>query len=170
MKFTFWLAVLVLAFSVLWFVNYPGTTEEAYDEKEFRAVSSFMLYQRRETEVAYNYCKEHGYNADSLVTAFNQLYADKIARADKFVFSLNPMQRYAFRRELNRVFDQMRPQLEAQIEKAYDENKRAYALNNQDFTPQDFCRWLNENAASLLQRKTDLEVSAAKKVTLGYEI
>lgn len=157
MKKLSWLIALVVAFIIAWYLNPSQNQEREVNEQELSRVSSFLLWQRRETEITYNYCRNHGYKLDKMIEIFNRINASEIARANKFIYDLMPLERYAFRRELNQAFEEMRPQIITQIDNSYDENKRAYALDGHSFSQKDYCKYIDEHAETLLRQKSPTE-------------
>ncbi len=158
MKFVKLLIVAAACGLILWKFNPAYEPDTEYEQAELDRVSAFMLYQRRNTEAMYKYCLSHNYRLDRLVSEFNRLHARQIEKANAFVTRFRPWERFAFRKELNRVYNELEPEIFAQLEKSYDENLRLFSLVGQEFSRRDFCKWADENVSSLFKGKTDAEV------------
>ena len=144
--------------AVIWKFNPTYVPDTAYEQAELERVSAFMLYQRRYTEALYAYCLSYNYRLDGLVGEFNHQHARQIAGAEAFVARFQPWERFAFRKEINRVYAEQEPEFLAQLERSYDENLRLFGLGGQSFSRYDFCKWADNHPAELFRGKTDADV------------
>lgn len=144
--------------AVIWKFNPTYVPDTAYEQAELERVSAFMLYQRRYTEALYAYCLSYNYRLDGLVGEFNRQHARQIADAEAFVARFQPWERFAFRKEINRVYAEQEPEFLVQLERSYDENLRLFGLVGQSFSRYDFCQWADNHPAELFRGKTDADV------------
>lgn len=98
------------------------------------------------------------YRLDGLVGEFNRQHARQIADAEAFVARFQPWERFAFRKEINRVYAEQEPEFLVQLERSYDENLRLFGLVGQSFSRYDFCKWADNHPAELFRGKTDADV------------
>ena len=88
------------------------------------------------------------------MTAYTAMF-DRLTSAEQqaavdFMTHLPELERRAFKKELDAAYAEIGPQISDRLQKSYEEARRMYVVGNSDFSFEDYCAYLNENAEEIL--------------------
>lgn len=152
MKILGWVVAFSIAVIVSIYINHSDTFKPDIDQKSLNSVANFLLWQRKETEITYEFCERGGYKLDKFLTVFAQINQPEQEWSDQFIASLEPMEKMAFRKELNHAVLTMKPQIMEQLQKSYEEAKRSRDINGIKYSVYEYCQYIDEHAAELLSQ------------------
>lgn len=148
-KYIIWFVLLPIAVGYVVYRNAFDNMAEA-DASELARASNFLLWQIEKTEVTQDFCSTGGYTLKRLPDVFSRMNAEDMEHSKNYVNSLSQMERYNFHKQVKNAAAELRPQILSNLHYSYDETRRLYAINNQNFSIGDFCRYLDEHAEEMV--------------------
>ena len=120
------------------------------DMRQAERVSSFLLWQYKEKTLTAGFCEYRGFPMTAYTAMFDRLTSAEQQAAVDFMTHLPELERRAFKKELDAAYAEIGPQISDRLQKSYEEARRMYVVGNSDFSFEDYCAYLNENAEEIL--------------------
>lgn len=148
-KLIFWAVIIVIGINSF-LPKYE--TETLYSPQDLDEVSEFLIYQKQYTQTLPLYCQKNNYDLSRLKQEFESLHQKQIAQAQNFLAKFTPQERLSFYAEFNKTYSEMEPMIIENIRADFQKNKDIHWSAQREFTPYDYCAWLDAHAVEVLTK------------------
>ncbi len=148
-KLIFWAVVIVIGVNIFLPKYEPETL---YSPQDLEDVSEFLIYQKQYTQTLPLYCQKNNYDLSRLKQEFESMHQKQITQAQNFLAKFTPQERLSFYAEFDKTYSEMEPMILENIMADFQKNKDIHWSAQQEFSPYDYCAWLDAHAAEVLTK------------------